>query len=283
MTRSRFLDLLKRVSPFLRTPDDPRRKPIPKWTKLVVTASYLASGATQQTLAFGWRIGKSTVCNIIGEVCSALYDSLQPEFLAFPDSNQWITIRNDFWNFPNCVGAIDGKNVAIQKPSLPGSKFFNYKHFCSIVLMAISDATYCFTYIDVGSYGRANDGGIFSSSSLGKQLQDGSLDLPVDSALPLSDYVTPCVFLGYQAFPLLSNLMWPYQYLSTDKAELIFNYRLSRARRIIENAFGILSARWRIFQTRIIAKPEKVDSIIKAACCLHNFLRKMDFGDGNTY
>ncbi len=58
MTPSRFLDLLKRVSPFLRTPDESRRKPIPKWTKLAVTVSYLASGATQQTLAFGWRIGK---------------------------------------------------------------------------------------------------------------------------------------------------------------------------------------------------------------------------------
>jgi len=56
----------------------------------------------------------------------------------------------------------------------------------------------------------------------------------------------------------------------------IFNYRLSRARRVIENAFGILSTRWRIFSRPIVAKVENATRIMQAACVLHNFLQRAD-------
>ena len=56
----------------------------------------------------------------------------------------------------------------------------------------------------------------------------------------------------------------------------VFNYRLSRARRVSENAFGILVAKWRMFRRPIVAEPKTVDNIVKAACVLHNFLRRRD-------
>lgn len=56
----------------------------------------------------------------------------------------------------------------------------------------------------------------------------------------------------------------------------MFNYRLSRNRRIVENAFGILSAKWRIFRKPIEAKPENVDVMVKATIVLHNYLLSMD-------
>lgn len=67
-------------------------------------------------------------------------------------------------------------------------------------------------------------------------------------------------------------MMKPYSKQLLSTSERIFNYRLSRARRVIENTFGILSSKWRIFRTTIDGKVELVESIIQACVCLHNWL-----------
>ena len=75
---------------------------------------------------------------------------------------------------------------------------------------------------------------------------------------------------------------FPGKYL--EECKQIFNYRLSRARRIIEITFGILAAKFRIFKRPIIAKPEKVTKITKAACCLHNYLKMSEAANqGSRY
>ena len=83
----------------------------------------------------------------------------------------------------------------------------------------------------------------------------------------------PYVFIGDDAFPMGTNLMKPYPRHNLDNpSKLITNYRFSRARRIIENSFGILAARFRIFRRPIHAKVETVQNITKACTSLHNYL-----------
>ncbi|PIK56885.1 putative nuclease HARBI1 [Apostichopus japonicus] len=196
-----------------------------------------------------------------------------------PKRKDWETTAEGFinrWQFPNCIGAIDGKHVVIQAPPNSGSVFFNYKHTFSVVLMAIVDHMYCFTVIDVGAFGSCSDGGIFARSQIGRQMDSNELDIPPYQQLPGAPEIgkLPFVALGDEAFPLKINLMRPYPGQHLCERKRIYNYRLSRARRVVENAFGILAARWRIYQRRIQLQPQNVDKIIKATCALHNFLQK---------
>ena len=173
------------------------------------------------------------------------------------------------------LGALDGKHIRIQCPKLSGSAFFNYKGTFSKVLLAVADADYCFIFVDVGANGSECDGSIFAHSTLGSELEQGMLDLPPPPEDGLS-----YVFVGDEAFPLKKYLMRPFpgRSMTSDNRSrrLVFNYRLSRARRVVESTFGILVTKWRIFRQPIIADVETVDAIIKATCVLHNFLRRRD-------
>lgn len=67
------------------------------------------------SLSYSYRIGKSTTSRAIAETCEAIWKVLQPEFLAPPTKEGWKKIAEDFyevWNFPNCVGAIDGYTLS---------------------------------------------------------------------------------------------------------------------------------------------------------------------------
>nr|CAI5837433.1 unnamed protein product [Callosobruchus analis] len=170
---------------------------------------------------------------------------------------------NDLWNFPHCMGAMDGKHVVIQAPSNTGSDFFNYKGDFSVVLLALVDANYSFTYVDIGCKGRISDGGIFKNTALCANIRE-NLNLPQPYPLP-----------GNDAFALDVNLMKPYpgQHAKGSK-ERVLNYSLSRARRTMENVFGTLSAVFRVLRKPILLAPQKAQIITLTCCYLHNFLMK---------
>lgn len=88
--------------------------------------------------------------------------------------------------------------------------------------------------------------------------------------------LVPNVIFGDEAFALHEHLMKPYprNQSVTDKTKAIYNYRLSRACRTTENAFGILCAFFRIFFQPIATHPETTDKLIMCACILHNLLRE---------
>ena len=176
------------------------------------------------------------------------------------------------WNFPNCMGSIDGKHIRIKCPTNSGSVFYNYKSFFSIVLLAVADATYKFIVVDIGAEGSASDSGVFSNSSFGKSILESTIELPPQKVI--GTHSLPPVFVGDQAFPLRKNLMRPFPGNEHDlsRSKRIFNYRLSRARMSVENAFGVLAARWRIFYRPIDSKLETVKNITMACVCLHNYL-----------
>lgn len=84
----------------------------------------------------------------------------------------------------------------------------------------------------------------------------------------------PYMFVADETYPLRVDLMKPYPHRQLNREQRLFNYRLSRERRTVENAFGILANRWRVFRITICLEPEKVVKITMASLCLHNFLRE---------
>ena len=188
---------------------------------------------------------------------------------------EWEAIAEDFqqkWNYPGCIGALDGKHIAVMQPHGSGSEFFNYKHFFSVILLGLVDANYRFVYVDVGASGRAGDAGVFSRSTLKEALTRETLHLPPPVTKDGLTEKLPYHIVGDDAFPLSERIMKPYPQRDLDKPKRIFNYRLSRARRVVENAFGILANRFRVFLTKINLSPDKVVEVILAACCLHNYM-----------
>lgn len=190
----------------------------------------------------------------------------------------WLRISEEYenkWNFPHCVGAIDGKHIQLQSPIGSGSDFFNYKSHFSIVLMALVDADYNFLYADVGCQGRISDGGVFKNMSLYKKLEANTLKLPPPKNLPGRDKNVPYVFVADEAFQLSCNIMKPYGG-SQEKGSIkrSFNYRLSRSRRIVENAFGIVSSIFRVLRKPMLLEPDSAVLVVMACIHLHNFIRK---------
>lgn len=176
------------------------------------------------------------------------------------------------WNFPHCIGAVDGKHVVMVAPPNSGSIFYNYKHTHSIVLMGICDGDLKFIYIDAGVNGRVSDGGVFQNCSFAKALANGSLHLPAPQPLPGRDVSVPYVIVADDAFAFKPEMMKPYTGHNLSAPQRIFNYRESRARRCIENAFGVLSARFRVLRSPIALDAAKTRKITLATCALHNFL-----------
>lgn len=292
MSPEKFDELLELVRPYITKSDTFFRDAIPAKVKLEVVLAYLATGCSFGTLEACFRVAVSTISDFLVPVLQSIskvlkqymkviyYTSLikktlqyQIKFQVPSTAEEWDAVSNGFhekWNFPNCCGALDGKHIRVQKPPCSNSNFINYKSYFSTVLFALVDSNYKFIFADIGKNGRCNDASIYRDCSLRKGIEDGTLNFPKDAVL-----------VGDDAFPLSNYLMKPYSHhgLLTDD-ETIFNYRLSRARRVVENAFGIMVSRFRIFTRPIDLIPEKADEIVKGTCSLHNWLRETS---PNTY
>lgn len=198
-----------------------------------------------------------------------------------PTAADFKSIANDFWTkwqFPNCIGCIDGKHIRIKRPPKSGSMYYCYKNFFSIGLLALTDANYKFIMVEVGSYGKDSDSGVFANSLLHHGIDGGKIVLPEETNLPSSTIKTPYVFLGDEAFPLSEYLMRPFPRAQLQEGDEndIFNYRLCRARMVVECSFGAIVSKFRILGKAIETNVENAVQIVKAITLLHNIIKDLE-------
>uniref|UniRef100_A0A8C5EMV6 Zgc:194221 n=1 Tax=Gouania willdenowi TaxID=441366 RepID=A0A8C5EMV6_GOUWI len=240
-------DLLGRIGPRISRQDTNYRRSISASARLSI-CKYLATGDSFRTIANSFRVGVSTVSIIVPEVAAAIWDCLVEEFMAVPTTEEWKSIAETFeakWNFPLCCGALDGKHVVLKAPPpKSGSMFYNYKGTYYLVLLAVVDVNYCFQVIDTRHCQEQTTVGHSHTR-----------------------------FFADEAFPLRKNLMRPFPGCNIPREQKIFNYRLSRARMVVEDAFGILSSQWRMYRRAMEVRVDVAEKCVKATCVLHNFLR----------
>ena len=241
-----FNNMVEDLTPRLQKKTTNCRKPLPVGLKLAITLRYLATGDSYKSLSYGFRVAPNIIVSVVPEVCQAIYDHYHEMAFKFPTTEEeWKEVASGFsdkWNFHHCCGCIDGKHVRVQAPPHSGSQYFKYKGFHSIIMLAVVDANYKFIYVDVGSYGADSDAGIFRHCA--HALEQDKAGLPPDEPLPDGQTDVPYFLVGDDAFAIRSWMLKPYSKREMTAAERIFNYRLSRARRYVENAFGILANRY---------------------------------------
>ncbi|XP_029340998.1 uncharacterized protein LOC115033115 [Acyrthosiphon pisum] len=195
------------------------------------------------------------------------------------NEEEWLEKAKEFedkWSFPHAIAAMDGKHVIIQAPSFSGTEYYNYKQFFSIVLFALVDADYNFMYVDVGTQGRISDGGVFKNTNLYKKMERHDLNIPEPHALRIPYLLkVPYMILADKAFAMNEYTIKPFEgNPEVGSPQRVFNNRLSRGRRVVENAFGILSAVFRVLRKSMALQPEIASKIVLTTIYLHNFLRK---------
>ena len=272
-----FYELVERLSPHIQKQRTRFREPICPPLRIAITLRFLATGQNLKAIAWHFRVAHNTISGIIKETVAAIIHVYANEVVKMPTTaREWLKIANDFavrWQFPHCLGAIDGKHIALVKPTHSGTTFFNYKGFFSIVLMGICDADYKFIYAAVGAEGSLSDRAIFARMQLKEDMDNDNLNFPASAPLRGDDFPVPYYFIGDDAFPLTSHMMKPYRSRNLSHPDRVFNYRQCRARRVIENTYGILSCRWGVLLKTIKMSPAAVRRIVQACICLHNLMR----------
>ncbi|XP_036335456.1 uncharacterized protein LOC118745905 [Rhagoletis pomonella] len=163
------------------------RQSVSPTEKLAATLRFLATGETLKSTNHQTLLSCSFLCSPIPEVCRAIWKHFKDDYLKFPTTiTEWKIIAETFamkWQFPHCIGALDGKHIVFQSLRKDGSYFYNYKGTNSIVLLALVDADCRFIYIDVGCNGRTHDAGVLLQSDLKKVIDDADKYFPPDEII----------------------------------------------------------------------------------------------------
>ena len=200
--------------------------------------------------------------------------------MKFPSSiEEWENIAA---GFNNRLGALDGKHIKFRASKKEEVLYFNYKRFHSVVLLAMCDSKYRFTFADIGGLGRNSDSGTLHRSHLRTIIQHASTYFQPDKSIG-NNRVLPYCIVADDALPLEKHIIKPYSYSTQEPKEMCYNLRLSRARQTIECAFGILTNRFGVLQSTINLCPEKVNLVVGACCVLHNFLITHEHDDNGDF
>ena len=273
VTKETFKMILNRLAPFLKKQDVTEQAVTPE-ERLGIALYKLSRGDYYNTISemTGW--GLTTVRNITLEVCNLIITHLWNDFVTFPSNEQeildLIVDMEELWQFPYAFGAIDGTHISIKCPfggAEAKKEYYNFKIFYSIVVMSMVDAKCRFLWASAGFPGNTHDATIFKATAMYEHLSN---NMNVQMGQTVDDVNVQPQILGDSAFPHTTWLQKPFSNANLTEQQQYFNYRLSRARMIVECAYGQLKGRWRILERKCESDNFSTRSMALACIVLHN-------------
>ncbi|KAJ8910620.1 hypothetical protein NQ315_002856 [Exocentrus adspersus] len=158
-----------------------------------------------------------------------------------------------FRGIDGIIGAIDGCHINIKQPNTKHA-YCNRKGQFSVLLQGICDDKKKFIDVFCGEPGSMHDARLLKKSSLYDRAHNG------DSAYPCLPWLVP---------PFKDNG-------HLTERQKIFNFRHSSSRIVIENAFGLLKARFRRLRKFEKDNLQFVSKCVVAATVLHNICMSAD-------
>ena len=275
ITKGTFLFILTEIKEDLQR-ETTAEVPIPPEIRLAVCLYRLARGDYLHTIGELIGLGTSTVCEIVREVSSIIVNRLWERFVTnnFPTTSEKLEeVMASFeekWQYPSCFGAVDGCHLPIKCPrggQESAKEYHNFKNFFSIVLMALVDSRKRFIWAASGSPGNSHDAIILQSTRLYAKMMEGNIIPTLEDRD--GSAVKPMI-IGDSAFPFHTWLMKPYANTVPTPQQQYFTYRLSRARMVVEGAFGMLKGRWRVLMRKSECEEETLKLMSLACVVLHN-------------
>ncbi|XP_066596306.1 uncharacterized protein [Prorops nasuta] len=227
-----------------------------------------------RSVADRFGLSKQTIWKCVFNVAYALLDHVQ-EYIKWPNQSQLINIQHGFLsasNIPGIIGSIDGCHIPISSPTEYPNSYVNRKGFHSMVLQGICDHKMRFIDVFTGFCGSVHDARVWQLSDI-KRLSDNN----VNRYFPENTHL-----IGDSAYPLSQHLLVPYRDNGhLNNTQKTFNTQLSKARIVIERAFGILKGRFRKLKYVYMYNTEMIPLIIISCCILHNICLSNEEADGD--
>ena len=117
-----------------------------------ITLWCLATPAEYQTVGHLFGVSRSSVCEIVHEICSAIVSVLLKSYIKFPTADNIDNVVREFkakWGVPQCFGAIDGTRIPVSVPNENHTDYYNHKGWYSMLIQGLVDANYCIVDICV--------------------------------------------------------------------------------------------------------------------------------------
>nr|XP_008119622.1 PREDICTED: uncharacterized protein LOC103280956 isoform X2 [Anolis carolinensis]XP_016853196.1 PREDICTED: uncharacterized protein LOC103280956 isoform X2 [Anolis carolinensis] len=263
MSRSTLFEIAEVLRPKLERQRTIMREAIAVEKRVAIAVWYLSNRERYREAAIQFGIGRTTVGEIVLEVCFAIELLLVPHVICLGD-HQKIMEGFHSMGFPHCIGTMGRIHVPIVVFTSHADKPVSRMKLHTFLLQGTTDHTGRFINVEV----KRNRKNIFRNSAICQAMDKGTF-VPGNPRVTMGDVQVPPLILADGSYPLRKWLMTPYEG-QTDQRQSAYNATFSACHNVVEQAICRLRRRWQCLTGRLPVSLENAEVMITACVALHN-------------